>query len=97
MAILHVVFLALKDGMESEERKRVHREFKAAIRQVPGVESVEFGQNFRPTESQFTDVAVVRLIDRDALAAYGPHEKHQEAGRLLGPYMKDVLALDLEI
>ncbi len=97
MAVLHVVLLAFKEGLEDADRKRLHREFKTLITQIPGVESAEIGQNFRPTDSKFTDVVIIRMKSRETLAVYGPHEKHAEAGRVFAPHIQEALSFDIEV
>lgn len=97
MAVLHVILFQMKSGLQDAEREKLYQEFRESISQIEGVESVEIGRNFQESDPKYTDAAIVRLKDRESLAAYGPHPKHQAAGQLLRPYMEGADVVDMEI
>lgn len=96
MAVFHIVLIDLKPGVSSAERTQIHTSFKDTIRQIPGVEAVEIGQNFARSREQYSDAFIVTLTDRKVLEAYATHEKHIEAGKALAPYMANVISADFE-
>ncbi len=97
MAVLHVVLFAFKQETTDDQRRELHQKFTDLLSQIEGVESVDIGKNFLEQGSRYTDAAVVRMKDREALAAYGPHDRHQEVGRAIRPHMEDVLVVDIEV
>ncbi len=61
------------------------------------MESVDIGPNFNTMDSRFSDMGVIRLKDRDALAVYGPHERHDAVRKLLMGRVEDAVVLDIEV
>jgi hypothetical protein len=96
VAVFHIVLLALKEGMSGGERAHIHASFKDAVSRIPGVEAVEIGQNFARSQEQYSDAFIITLKDRKALEAYATHEKHIEAGKMLAPYITNVMSADFE-
>ena len=97
MAVLHIALFEFKKNVEPDQRKAIHQDFCKLISQIDGVESVEIGEPFQNMNSKYTDVALVRMRDRAALEAYGPHENHQAVGKLLTPHIEDAAIIDVEV
>ena len=62
---------------------------------VPGILDVKHGENFTD-RAPHSHVLIVTMVDRDALAGYGPHPAHQEVATLLKEIAKDWVIVDIE-
>lgn len=66
--------------------------------QIPGVQDLTCGENFSARSQGFTHALVVRLDNRAALEAYGPHPAHQRVVQeFIAPISADILAVDYEV
>ena len=96
--IEHIVLFRWKSDATREQIHRVVTELRALKGQIDGIVDLTCGENFSPRAQGFTHGLVVRFTDRAALAAYGPHPKHQHVVEtLINPIRADILAFDFEI
>lgn len=96
--IEHLVLFRWTADASAEAITRVMDELRALKGQIPGVRDLTCGENFSPRSQGFTHALVVRLEDRAALDAYGPHPAHQRVVQeFIAPIRADVLALDYEV
>jgi len=97
MTIHHLVCLSLDRLPEGEDLAALRAEFKQLIGDIPGVESVNIGPNFRPDSlGQFNLAAVIRFRDRNALEGFGPHPNHLASGVMMRAYGLKAVILDFE-
>lgn len=93
----HLVLFRWTAEAPAEAIAQVMDELRALRGQIPGVRDLTCGENFSPRSQGFTHALVVRLEDRAALEAYGPHPAHQRVVQeFINPIRADVLALDYE-
>jgi hypothetical protein len=96
MAVQRLVCMETLEEPDPAEIDALYARFRALIGEIPGVESVRIGRNFRPDSGRYAHGAVIRFADKAALAAFGPHPNHVAVGAFLRPLMKSVLAVDFE-
>jgi hypothetical protein len=78
MSVQHIVLLKFRDGITAD-RIAHHLRGLAGLRdRVPGIVDLTIGENFSERSRGYTHALIVTLIDRAALAAYGPHPAHRE-------------------
>ncbi len=96
--IEHLVLFRWAADAPPEAVTRVMDELRALKGRVPGVLDLTCGENFSTRSQGFTHALVVRLENRAALEAYGPHPAHQRVVQeFINPIRADVLALDYEV
>jgi len=96
--IEHLVLFRWTVEATAEAVSRVMDELRALKGRIPGVQDLTCGENFSTRSQGFTHALVVRLENRAALEAYGPHPAHQRVVQeFINPIRADVLALDYEI
>ena len=94
----HIVLLRWKDDASPEAIDRVMAELRGLKDKIPGIVDLSCGANFSERGKEYTHALVVRLKDRAALEAYGPHPEHQRVLKeFLNPIRADGLAIDYEI
>ena len=96
--IEHLVLFRWNADASAEAVTRVMEELRALKGQIPGIRDLTCGENFSPRSQGFTHALAVRLEDRAALEAYGPHPAHQRVVQeFIAPIRADTLALDYEV
>lgn len=96
--IEHLVLFRWTPDASAEAITQVMDELRALQGQIGGVRDLTCGENFGTRSQGFTHALVVRLEDRVALEAYGPHPAHQRVVQeFIAPIRADVLSLDYEI
>lgn len=81
----HVVVFKYKKTSSLEQQQQVARAFLALQDQIPGITSIEHGQNVSPEklDQGFDHVFLVTFENTQARDAYLPHPAHLAFGGLL--------------
>lgn len=94
----HIVLIKWKPDAPPGAIEDVMRALEALKGQVPGIVDLVCGPNFSTRSQGFQTGLIVRLTDRAALDAYGPHPAHQAVVQnLIAPIREDVIAVDFEV
>ena len=94
----HIVLFRWNDDASAEAIRRAVEELQDLKGKIPGIIDLTCGINFSDRARGFTHGLVVRLKDRAALDAYGPHSEHQRVVHdFIAPIRADILAMDYEI
>ncbi len=96
MAVEHILFLALNDGVSDEQMVEALKAIAGLKDKVPGVLAVKGGKNFTDRAGNVSHAAIVTLADKEALAGYGPHPAHQQVVKALGGLVKNLTVVDFE-
>jgi Stress responsive A/B Barrel Domain len=66
---------------------------------IPGLTNVYWGENFAPVERRdgFTHGFSMDFVDRQSLAAYGPHPEHLPAAKLVRATFERIVVFDFEL
>ena len=94
MSVYHVMFMAMKQ--DAGDVTAMCKKFVELLLGIPGVEDVTIGPNFRSGEITYSHAAVVRLKDKKALEAYGPHPNHTALAKVMTPFVTSVQVVDYE-
>jgi hypothetical protein len=95
--IEHMVLLKFSPDTTALERREVARRLVALKDQIPGIIGIVAGENFSARSKGFDLGLCVRFPDRERLAVYGPHPRHQEVYRYMEQVgLQDVIAVDFE-
>jgi hypothetical protein len=94
--VVHVVLFKIRESATQAQKDTMARAISALVDEVPGVLELRFGEDFSKTRAGgFTHVLVVRLANKAALEAYGPHPAHQRVvTEFIAPIREAVLAVD---
>ena len=95
MAVYHMVWIRFHDEV-TDQRRSAHLEaLRSLPDRVPGIEKLHVGENLTDRARGFTHGLLVKLTDRSALEAYGPHPEHQ---KVAAPLQEDaeLMAMDIE-
>ena len=96
--IMHIVLFKWIDEATPEAIQQAVHALLDLKNKVPGILEISCGANFSDRGQGFTHGLVVRLTDRAALDAYGPHPAHQKVVvKHINPIRADVLVLDYEL
>ena len=96
--IEHLVLFRWSADASPEAIAQAMDGLRALRGQIPGIRDLTCGEDFGTRAQGYTHALVVRLDDRAALEAYGPHPAHQRVVQeFIAPIRADVLALDYEI
>jgi len=89
----------MKEGVTEEQGLAMCRALNTLKQDLPGVLEVLAGKNETPRTGGGYDYAVVvRLRDREALAAYIPHPTHQRVIReIIEPISPERIAIDYDV
>lgn len=92
----HVVLLQFKEGTSAEDIRKVENAFSALPTRIPAVHGFEWGTDVSTEHRQkgFTHCFVVSFLSEADRDKYASDPAHQEFGKLLGPYLGDVLVID---
>ena len=97
MAINHVTLLKIKADVPPRDVDDVFVEVRALLRQIPGVVGIGGGRIFDGQSSDYTHAGFTTIKDHEALEVFKSHPLHDEARRLLGPFVIGGTAFDYEI
>ena len=69
------------------------------VGRIPGLSNAHWGENFAPAERSdgFTHGFSMDFVDRQSLAAYGPHPEHLPAAKLVRATFERIVVLDFEL
>jgi hypothetical protein len=92
----HVVLFQFKEGTSAEDIRRIENAFSALPSKVPAIHGFEWGTDVSTENRQkgFTHAFVVSFLSEADRDKYASDAAHQEFGKLLGPYLGDVLVID---
>ncbi len=95
-ALYHVVSLKFKEGTTPEQIKEVDDAFAALKTKIPGITSLNWGDNISPEKRDhgFTQSFVLTFATEKDRDAYLIHPEHKAFGRLAGPHFADVMVID---
>jgi len=92
----HVVLFKFKEGTSKSDIAKVEKAFKALPGKIPQIRDFEWGLNNSPEglDKGFTHCFFLTFNSEDDRAIYLPHPDHKAFGKVLGPYLEDVLVVD---
>lgn len=92
----HVVLFKFKDGTSEDDIAKVEMAFKALPSKIPEIRGFEWGLNNSPEglDKGFTHCFFLTFNSEGDRAVYLPHPDHKAFGKVLGPYLEDVLVVD---
>ncbi len=96
MAVEHLVWFKLNEGVTDGEKAAMMNALRALKTQVPNILHLAVGEDFSGRSIGFEIGLVVRLPDKKALEAYGPHPDHAAFGANFRHFWSEVIALDFE-
>jgi hypothetical protein len=95
--IEHIVLFRWTEEASQEAMDNAIAELRKLNGKIPGIMDLSCGANFSDRAKGYTHGLAVRLVDRSALEAYGPHPEHQRVLKnFINPIRADILALDYE-
>ncbi|HWE04043.1 MAG TPA: Dabb family protein [Tepidisphaeraceae bacterium] len=94
--LFHVVSLKFKEGTTPDEIKQVDEAFAALKSKIPGITSLQWGDNISPEPRShgFTQCFVVTFASEKDRDGYLVHPEHKAFGKLAGPHFADVMVMD---
>lgn len=92
----HVVLFKFKEGTTATDIKKVENAFSALPSKIPQITSYEWGLNNSPEglDKGFTHCFLLTFNSQEDRAVYLPHPDHKAFGKVLTPYLDDVLVID---
>ena len=96
MAVEHLVWFKMKDGVTTEEKSAMFDALRALPQTISGIEHLAVGDDFSERSRGFQVGLVVRFSSREALDIYGPHPDHAAFAEGFKHLWDDVMALDFE-
>lgn len=83
--VKHVVVFKYKSKATADEIEQVTQAFKALKGKIPGIVSLEYGENNSPEKLNkgFTHIYLLTFENVAARDAYLPHAEHKKFGELL--------------
>ena len=95
--IEHLVLFKFKDGVGEDHMERAVAALRALAPRIPAIVELTAGRNFAARAQGFHVGLMVRLRDREGLAAYAAHPEHVAVvNELIKPFVADLIALDYE-
>ncbi|MDP9729631.1 Dabb family protein [Alicyclobacillus tolerans] len=95
--IQHMVMFQFRETLNDETWSMVEQGASKLSKEIPGILGMQMGRDFSGRGRGFNVGLTVQFVNREALAAYGPHPAHQsyvEHLRQLG--MEDLIVIDFE-
>lgn len=93
----HIVLFKFHETASTEAINAGLDALRALKNEIPGILELTCGENFTNRSQGFTHALYVRFVDKEALAAYGPHPKHVAVGTdHFNAIRADILAVDYE-
>lgn len=92
----HVVSFKFKDATTPAQIKEIVDAFRDLKRQIPEIQSFEWGTNNSPEHLNkgLTHCFLLTFKSEADRAKYLPHPAHKAFGAKLGPVMDDVMVID---
>ena len=92
----HVVLFKFKDDASAADIKKVESAFIKLPSQIKEIKGFEWGTNNSPENLNqgFTHSFFLSFNSEKDRAVYLPHPAHKAFGKLLGPYLDNVLVID---
>jgi hypothetical protein len=92
----HVVMFKFKDSTSSADIKKVEVAFAALPSKISEIKDFEWGLNNSPEgiNKGLTHCFFLTFDSEESRAVYLPHPAHLEFGKVLKPFLEDVLVLD---
>jgi hypothetical protein len=92
----HVVLFKFKEGTTPGQIKAIEDAFRALPKKIPNIIGFEWGTNVSPENKAkgFTHCFLLTFPDAASRDAYLPHPAHRAFGKVVGPYLDDVLVVD---
>ncbi len=98
--IKHIVMWTLKDQAEgatkAENIEQIKNRLNALVGQIPGLISLEVGENFTESAAAADLVLYSELESRDALALYQQHPQHVAVAQFIGAVTESRQVADYE-
>lgn len=100
--IKHIVMWKVKEhevhGTKEEVMRKIKLELEALKGCIEGLEEIEVGINFNPSDAAYDVVLNSVLVSKEALEAYQKHPKHmQVANELVRQVATSRVVVDYEI
>lgn len=97
--IRHILLLEPKSETTPDQIEDARSALAALVGVVPGLLDFNWGVNFAAVERRggFDYGFTMDLVDRSALAAYGPHPAHQAAAAKVRAAFGKIAVLDFEL
>ena len=96
MAVEHLVWFKMKDGVTPDEKDAMFAALCALPQTIEGIEHLAVGDDFSERSRGFGVGLIVRFVSREALETYGPHPDHAAFAEGFKHLWDDVQALDFE-
>ncbi|HTI68736.1 MAG TPA: Dabb family protein [Candidatus Limnocylindria bacterium] len=92
----HVVSFKFKDSASKEDIKKVEDAFRALKAKIPLIGTYDWGTNCSPEglNKGFTHAFLLTFKTEKDRNDYLVHPDHKEFGKLIGPYIADVMVID---
>ena len=92
----HVVLFKFKDGTSPEDIANVEKAFAALPAKIPQIAGFEWGTDcsVENLSQGFTHCFVLTFKSKKDRDDYLPHPEHKAFGKILGPHLDKVLAVD---
>jgi hypothetical protein len=97
--IRHVLLLQPRPETTPEVIAQCRDALGALVGAVPGLTGFSFGENFAAAERRegFTHGFTMDFVDREALAAYGPHPAHRPVAAMVRAAFERIVVLDIDL
>ena len=96
MAVEHLGWFKLKDGVTPDEKAAMFAALRALPQTISGIEHLAVGDDFSGRSRGFGVGLIVHFVSRAALEVYGPHPDHTAFAEDFKHLWDDVQALDFE-
>ena len=96
--VMHVVLFKWKSDAHPDAIAAAVQGLRGLREKIDGILELSCGGNFSVRSQGFHTGLVVRLRDRAALDAYGPHPAHQDVvNGLVAPIREDIIVVDYDL
>ena len=92
----HIVLFKLKPETTQAEKEELLQKLRGLEGKIEGMVSLSAGESFTNRHQGYTIGLVVRFVDKEALARYGPHPEHVPVKAYADQVCEDVIAVDYE-
>ena len=97
--VRHILLLQPKSGVDPAQIEAARQSLAGLVGAIHGLLDFHWGENFASPERQdgYAFGFSMDFLDRQALAAYGPHPDHQNAAAKVREAFDRIAVLDFEI
>lgn len=97
--IRHVLLISFKPEAQPDEIAALKQAFLDIPDKIPGVLSVEFGENNSPENKNegYTHCVFMTFEDENARDVYLPHPAHRALGDIFRPIRQDIIVFDYSV